>query len=342
MRSVFATLRALVLPAGAGTGARIVVGSGSDIPADLTAQYAGLASPETITGGLIFFRGGGSSAYFYLIDTTTLGGGSRLCLGVRDGAGDIGEIWNYFEVGTGIGGGTWGRFSTTLSTLIGNTFINNNLQLDGSGTFQPQFKFVNGASLSLADTCFLSLVNSAIIDLQNTSMIHLRTGTTLQLDSGSLFTIDGRTAPRGWLQGANITTGNMTAAVSAETDAPTAALNVNVTSGQAYMMHLVCRANLSDMTQAYEVRVRRDTALTGTQIGVYQMTNVGSAAAGVWPVVISLPWLSAATENLKLFFSVIRTSAAGTIQLIGSPGGVVERAWKGFEHVGDTVLWTTA
>jgi len=274
VRSLFATLRTLTLPAGAGPGAARTV-LGPDVPAELRTFYAAYPfGVYTVNQAILKYDVFGNYEYEANL---TLGGNIAVARGFT-----LSGVVTEFEFSTMLAG--------IPTTYYGNgSKANYNFRLTG-------------------------------------------TGSDLTMEGGSL--------PRGWLYAANITTGAMTAAVSAETNVPSAAINVNVLNGRPYLYHLVCRANLSDMSQAYEIRVRRDTALTGTLVGFYQMTNVGTAATGVWPVVISLPWLSAATENLKLFFSVIRTGAAGTIQLLGSPGAGQARAWVGMEDVGSG--WTTA
>jgi len=181
VRSILAGLRQLVIPWGAGPGApRIEIGGG--MPAELVARYAAIVAPESVIGGMIFYRGV-TDVYAYMILTNTPGGFIRLCVGGKDSNGDIAEFWNW-EVTNGAA--SFGRIATALSDLFGNQFFTN-VEINSGANL-----IVNaGAGAFIQNTADLTIESGGDIFAQAGSRVIVQDTAELTGEAGALFEWDG-------------------------------------------------------------------------------------------------------------------------------------------------------
>jgi hypothetical protein len=161
VRSLFATLFQLTIPAGAlPTDPRFVIGG--DLPADLLAYYASFAIvPKPIPRrGIIIYDTGGQD-YVYLILVTYVGFNTpRLACGSRNSFGVV-EAWS-IAPGNGAAGTlfSWGtRPNSAVPVAVAGTAIN--ISLFSNGADRSTFAMVGGD---------MDLQGGSTLDVDNTSV----------------------------------------------------------------------------------------------------------------------------------------------------------------------------
>lgn len=138
----------------------------------------------------------------------------------------------------------------------------------------------------------------------------------------------------GVLDGAITGTGTFVTGVSAETTITQLDLSASLQTGGIYLAEVQALITVTVTTDDFTLRVRRDTALTGTEVGLanfsgYDLVNTPYFA---------FPFEASATQTTSLFFSIQRSAGAGTFSVNGAPGAGITRTWSAVSHVG----WTTA
>jgi len=145
--------------------------------------------------------------------------------------------------------------------------------------------------------------------------------------------------PLGLVAGVNITTlGGLTAAASAETDIPQLHFSAAVSPLRSYELRLQMFFVATVATDAYDLNVRRDTAVTGSRIATLAgggITN-GPSSSAMWPL---LPTVS---ETISFFVSFARRNGTGTFAPQGAPNAGVARTWVGLFDIGPANIFTTA
>lgn len=255
----------LIIPSTAGPNdARIEVGA--DMPADLVAKYGGLGDPETIVGGIVFYKGTATQAYFYLILTRSAGLSTRLCIGGRtESTLEIGEYFNIQVFNSGGFSITWGRFSDALATLMETTIINNNLTFEDD-TFSPQLIMSDNTSILMHDNASMTWID--------TSIFYMFVGAIMRWFDGAELEYDGFSMGRGPRPRVDSATG--TAAVAAETVALTTP-NITFRNGRAYRVRWATD-QVSSVANVVAFRVRR-TGIAGTVVYLAQFPVPTGAGA---------------------------------------------------------------
>lgn len=134
-----------------------------------------------------------------------------------------------------------------------------------------------------------------------------------------------------WLDGAIVdTTGSLGVTVgAAELDIPNFKVTVPAWQpSKVYMLEVQLSLTFSVATDTFGIRIRRDTALTGTLIAEqFAGSAVVDGSLFAWPL---RP--TSSERSVKLFLSVIRAAGTGTCTVNGpgTVGGViVTRVWSG-------------
>ena len=134
-----------------------------------------------------------------------------------------------------------------------------------------------------------------------------------------------------WLDAAQVdTTGTLvTTAGGVESNISNLALTVpNWTPSLVYQLVVQLSLSYSVITDTFAVRIRRDTAVTGTLLAEGFISDMGLGHP-----LVSWPLRPTATErNIPLFVSVIRAAGTGTCAVLGpnlTAGLVVARTWSG-------------
>lgn len=142
----------------------------------------------------------------------------------------------------------------------------------------------------------------------------------------------------GLVDGVNVISGTLISGVSAETDIPNLALSGPVKSGYTYLVTVQAHFAVTTTTDDWQLFVRRDTALTGTNLldARWSGDDLIGTRIWQWPLTVTV------TETLSLFFSVARAAGAGTISVFGSPNGTLVRTHARLEAISPSGLWRTA
>jgi len=193
VRSLFAVLRQLVIPAGSPiTAPQIAIGP--TIPAELVTYYATFG--VTLVAAILYRK----DATTYTYDAVT-GGGSHVTGTVS--AGDVAEMWLYTHP------------SANFSSLI--------VGFRSPASFGIGFPGVNGSSIDIAANAALNLFGAATATSTGTFLF--QSGAQFNLAVGSVSTVDGISAPRSMfaaVQRTNNGTVCTTPAGGAETAVPSA------------------------------------------------------------------------------------------------------------------------
>lgn len=256
----------VIVPSNAGPNdPRIEIGS--DMPADLIAKYAAVGSPETIIGGIVWYKGTATQAYFFIILTVSAGASSRLCIGGR--TENTLAINEYFNIQVFSGGGfdvEWGRFTDALANLMETNILANNMEFHDSNGFSP--------TLAMSDTSAITLQDNSLIQLIGTAIFYMFDGTTQRMFAGAELEYDGYSMSRGPRARDDSATG--TAAVGAETVALTTG-SVDLRAGRAYLIRWA-QDQVSSVANVVAYRVRR-TGIAGTVVYLAQFAVPTGAGA---------------------------------------------------------------
>lgn len=127
------------------------------------------------------------------------------------------------------------------------------------------------------------------------------------------------------------TTG-VTTAGTVESDLPFLAsvAPVTVHGGHIYEMFARCSTIQTVATDEFQWRCRRDTAVTGTEIGFQRFSN--RTVTGSWSQQMQGPYEALADDVFDVFWSVVRISGTGTMTL--SPQAGSTRAYMKFTDLG--------
>jgi hypothetical protein len=142
----------------------------------------------------------------------------------------------------------------------------------------------------------------------------------------------------GFVDGVNVTSGTLISGVSAETDIPNLALSGTVLAGCTYLVTVQLHVSVTATSDDWQLFVRRDTALTGTNLLDARWSGDDLIGTRIW----QWPFTATVTETLALFFSVARAAGAGTISVFGSPNGTLVRTHARLEFISPSGLWRTA
>jgi len=236
MRSLFAVIRQLVLPAGSPTtAARIVIGP--DLPADLVAFYA--AGSYTTVGGIVMFNAGGD--YVYLIEVVSNTGATVLAVGAKNSFG-ISEI---YEIYPGSGSAFTEMLFGQFSGPPNNILIRNGVSLQVSGK--------NGSTKSQ-----LLIGSDGLLTIGGAAA----TPGTLDIVTTGAFTIDGISAGRGLIS--FVAAQSDSAAIGAETAVLTDGTSRTFKSGRAFAAIYAARF-AGSVANTVVPRLRKNTA-AGTEI----------------------------------------------------------------------------
>lgn len=102
-----------------------------------------------------------------------------------------------------------------------------------------------------------------------------------------------------------------TAAVSAETDLSFLAFTAQTKQSHVYEILARLIVVQTVATDVFTIQFRRDTALTGTQIGLYRTST--AATTGSMSLMAVAPFEEVVNETLSVFVSVLRAAGTGTI-----------------------------
>jgi hypothetical protein len=146
------------------------------------------------------------------------------------------------------------------------------------------------------------------------------------------------TAPKGYVDAVTATTNALVTGVSAETSITQLALSASVWANHEYLIHIQFLNTVTVTTDDWDLRVYRDTAISGTQIGSGRFSGDDTINTHRF----TFPYVSTATETLSIFFTIVRTAGTGTISIIGPPSAGIVNTWAGIEDVNGTGNWRTA
>jgi hypothetical protein len=137
-------------------------------------------------------------------------------------------------------------------------------------------------------------------------------------------------------------TGNPIAVSSGTTEldlAKYAMTGLTLTTGRYYLLQYNVTYTKSVASDLFDLKVRANSALSGTQIAVsgFNPTRSGSGADETFDFIFK----GDATYT-SLFFSVIRTGGTGTFSYFGAQVGVPTqyRAWATLSDLGDSTKWS--
>lgn len=137
--------------------------------------------------------------------------------------------------------------------------------------------------------------------------------------------------PLGIVGGVNVTTlGGLTVASAAETDITQLQFSATVNTARLYEYRTQVFFVATVATDVVEIKMRRDTALTGTQLGD------GTAGGVVNGPTASLSWffVPTANETIHFFTSHVRRNGTGTFAAQGSPNVGIARTYAALYDVG--------
>ena len=145
--------------------------------------------------------------------------------------------------------------------------------------------------------------------------------------------------PLGLVAGVTVlTTGGLNTASAAETDVPNLSFSATWSPLRAYEFRMQLPMNSTVGTDLVSILLRRDTALTGTQIGA---SNGGGQ--GTSPIIYAAwPLLPTTSETVSFFISHARLTGTGTFRAFGSPNGTIARTWAGLFDVGPASSMATS
>lgn len=137
-----------------------------------------------------------------------------------------------------------------------------------------------------------------------------------------------------YLDGVAVDTAGTLVTTSAGTEADISQLQLTVPAwraGHVYVVEAQIRLTFSVATDGFQITLRQDTALTGTQLATANLTGAATVTTHflAWPIRPSTD-----AYNVKLFLSLIRTSGTGTLSALGTPAGTIARTWAGIKTAG--------
>jgi hypothetical protein len=111
---------------------------------------------------------------------------------------------------------------------------------------------------------------------------------------------------------------------------------VSVVNGELYRINMRFIRTNSVSTDEFAMKIRKGTALTGTQIGEWALYRPGHSAGNLFTS--DFIWAPTVTESTSIFFSIVRTSGTGNVDVYGSvnsftqSGASISRAGLGVLH----------
>lgn len=142
------------------------------------------------------------------------------------------------------------------------------------------------------------------------------------------------------VKGVRITnTGNPIATTSGTTELDLtkwALTGLSLEDGRYYLYRAVVTYTKTQSSDTFELRLRANTALSGTVIG-HSPVPFGAGLTAGWTVLDML--LVGNSSWTSLHLSVVRTSGTGTLSYFGATGSNINRAWAALLNMGDT-NWT--
>lgn len=144
--------------------------------------------------------------------------------------------------------------------------------------------------------------------------------------------------PHGWgvLAGVRITTiGALTGTFTGETNVANYQCFANVTANRLHRVGVTGLVTSTVATDRYNMLLRRDTALSGTELGANDFAANTVADA-------EFIWMPTVTETVELFVSFSLNAGTGILTAQGSPGAGIDRAHIYVEDIGPNDNWGTA
>lgn len=106
----------------------------------------------------------------------------------------------------------------------------------------------------------------------------------------------------------------ITGIAGTETDIPFLSFTASVKNNWVYEIFTSILVTQTVATDAFTIQVRRDTAVTGSQMGFGRYSTEFTAAGGRWS--LHAPFECSQDETITFFFSAVRATGTGTLSVI--------------------------
>lgn len=203
----------------------------------------------------------------------------------------------------------------------------NNYEYDalsnGGGSDWREVGVVNGGvravSYTLDDTNFMDSYHDAFLrgfwELDGAATLYIGLNADFEMESGSNYTIDGRSGPRGFMDGVRKADGATKYSGTAEAVVTDASVTFSAVNGRTYLIELVGMTRSSTAGDTSRMDIREDN-IAGTQRNYGQATC--AIAAGNYPIKVEDTWECTSSGSKTFVGTARRAAGGGTVTVVAA------------------------